>query len=84
MALAPGNRGCFNWLMLHDPQQQLQSLVGNAVEALRRLPDGERAAMLREMQTVVFRRAAEAYGLRHGKTFADRFVNTVALRLDEH
>ena len=69
--------------MLHDPQQQLEELVGKAVEALRRLPDEERAALLTEMQTVVFRRAAEAYGLRHGKTFADRFVNTVALRLQE-
>lgn len=68
--------------MLHDPQQQLESLVGSAVDALRRLPDDERAGMLKEMQTVVFRRAAETYGLRHGKTFADRFVNTVALRLE--
>jgi hypothetical protein len=69
--------------MLHDPHKQLESLVGRAVDALRRLPDDERASLLTEMQTVVFRRAAETYGLRHGKTFADRFVNAVARRLDE-
>ena len=69
--------------MLHDPQEQLESLVSKAVAVLRVLPDDERAAMLKEMQTVVFRRAAEAYGLKHGKTFVDRFVNAIARRLDE-
>ena len=69
--------------MLHDPKEQLESLVGKAVAALLLLPDEERAALLVEMQTVVFRRAADAYGLRHGKTFTDRFVNTVARRLNE-
>jgi hypothetical protein len=63
--------------MLQDPRQQLISMVAIAVDALRRLPDGDRAAMLTEMRTVIFRRAAEAYGLRHGKDFADAFANAV-------
>jgi hypothetical protein len=68
--------------MLHDPRQQLESMVATAVAALLRVPDEERAALLAEMRVVIFRRAAEAYGLAHGQRFADAFVNGVAVRLD--
>ena len=60
--------------MLHNPNQQLESLVISAVSALKKLPDDEQAPLLTEMQTIVFRRAAESYGLRHGMTFADAFA----------
>ena len=69
--------------MLHNPNQQLESLVISAVSALKKLPDDEQAPLLTEMQTIVFRRAAESYGLRHGMTFADAFVNAVARRMQE-
>ena len=69
--------------MLHDPKQQFEALVTRAVAALRVLPDEERADRLKEMQTVVFRRAADAYGLPFGKDFADAFVTVVASRLND-
>jgi len=69
--------------MLHDPKQQFEALVTRAVSALRVLPDGERADLLKEMQTVVFRRAADAYGLPFGKEFADAFVVVVAARIND-
>jgi|GEM_PF-2728460 len=69
--------------MLHNPNQQLEALVATAVAALHRLPDGERAPMLVEMETVVFRRAAESYGLRHGMNFAHQFVNAVGRRVED-
>lgn len=69
--------------MLDNPDQQLASLVDSAVEALLKLPDDERAGLLGEMRTVVFRKAAETYGLRAGHQFAARFVNAVARRFDE-
>lgn len=68
--------------MLHDPKEQLESLVASAVEALLKLPDDERAGMLKEMQTVVFRRAADTYGLRRGKVFSDAFVNAIGRRIN--
>ena len=69
--------------MRHDPKQQLEALVVRAVAALSLLPDDERAPLLAEMRTVVFKRAAETYGLRHGKEFSEAFVNVVAKRIDE-
>ena len=68
--------------MLHDPGQQLEALVTTAVSALLVLPDEERAPLLTEMRTVVFRRAAEMYGLPVGMRFAEKFVNAVARRID--
>ena len=69
--------------MRHDPKQQFEALVTRAVAALRLLPDEERAGLLKEMQTVVFRRAADAYDLPFGKEFADAFVTVVAARLND-
>ena len=69
--------------MLHDPREQLESLVSSAVTALLVLPDEERAPLLTEMRVVVFRRAAETYGLGYGHRFAGAFVNAVAIRIDE-
>ena len=69
--------------MLHDPKQQFEALVTRAVTALRVLPDEERANLLKEMETVVFRRAADAYGLPFGKEFADAFVIVVAARIND-
>ena len=69
--------------MLHDPRQQLESLVASAVGALLVLPDEERAALLAEMRVVVFKRASEAYGIGHGHRFSGALVNAVAVRLDE-
>lgn len=68
--------------MHHDAGQHLESLVTTAVAALNVLPDGERAALLTEMRTVVFRRASEIYGLPAGMRFTDAFLNAVARRLD--
>ena len=62
---------------------QADETVKLAIRTLLKLPDDERAGLLGEMRTVVFRKAAETYGLRAGHQFAARFVNAVARRFDE-
>ena len=48
--------------MKHSPQQ-FETMVAIGTNALLKLPDDERSALLTEMRTFVFRCAAETYGL---------------------
>jgi hypothetical protein len=67
--------------MKHSPQQ-FEAMVAIGAKALLKLPDEERAALLTEMRTFVFRCAAETYGMLDGWRYCEAFANEVGRRVN--
>ena len=67
--------------MKHSPQQ-FEAMVAIATNALLKLPDDERSALLTEMRTFVFRCAAETYGVLDGWRYGEAFANETGRRVN--